>query len=364
MKKLIFILIFALGINNILAENIKENIAKGVLFLPGVFLEEYFASIFDEKGHPEESSNYVFIPYLQTTGIHLDYERYIVQTLTQYIKDVNRYKLKAADKENRYLKTASVEITNNIAKRKGCRYALYINISKRGEGVLFAFVMKDTENNSTLWHDEYKALIPEDIAPILFRVANSMGTGKNGSNPKSFYDNDYPIYVNENSFEQMLESQKTDEEKQYLNEDQNPKNGPHIGIGILGDLLFHDTRLLAGIKLNAWYDWDYFILEGALNCHGLISRENKIGLVGLNLWFPFFHGNAYTPYAGAGIGVSSTKLEDQKQKSGLTANIGAGYMLNRFNGINLRFGLTYYKNIYEIEGHKSQGLGIDVTVGI
>lgn len=364
-KILLFLLVIVVGFNSAFADKTSENVTKALLFLPGVFLEEYFASIFDEEGGVDESVRNVFIPYVHTKQIHKDYERYIVQTLAQYVKEVNRYKLKSADKENRYLKTASIEVTNKVAKEKGCRYVLYINISKKDDGMLFAFIMKDSETNNTLWHDEYIALIPEDVAPILFRVANSMGTAKKGSHPKSFYDTDSPIYVNEATLEQVIETQKTEAEKQLLNGEANEKKiYTHFGISTFPNIIFRDAKPMAGIGVNAWHDFEWIILEGTFEARSLISENYKISLIGLYMWAPVFHTDANSPYVGGGLGVSSTKIDDVNEKSGITGNIGAGYMFNRFKFLNLRFCLKYFKNFYATEGHKAQGLGIDVMVGL
>jgi len=377
-------LIFSLGIllfsGNVFASNTSAEVGKRAaavaLFLPGVFLEEYFASLFDDKGGASPSEEMVFIPYLKTKGLHPDYERYIVQTFAQYVKDVGRYKLKAADKENPYVKTASIPVVINIAKRKGCPYALFINVRDYGKGMLFSFAMKDTETEDLIWHDEYQALIPEDIAPILFRVANSMGTGKKGSNPQSFYDSEYPIYVKDSNFEPTAATHESGK-CENLPSNYEPERDSALGkttrvafsFGV--DLLFKGPQASDKINFSAWHDFKYFTLGAEMNLRGYVTKDTTITDLGMTLGAPIFINSNNTPYVLAGAAFSSTKYtvmdyrneEKDKIASGATLSLGAGYQFNRYGTWTVLFGLRYFKNTYYTEGHKFQGIGAEAIVG-
>lgn len=379
-RHLVFLLGILLSAGNVFAGNssIGKNIASVALFLPGVFLEEYFASLFDDKNGEGPSEETVFIPYLKTTGIHPDYERYIVQTFAQYVKDVGRYKLKAADKESPYVKTASLPITLNIAKQKGCPYALFINVRDYGKGMLFSFAMKETESGDLIWHDEYQALIPEDIAPILFRVANSMGTGKKGSDPKSFYDSEYPIYVNASNFEPTTapqESANCENANLPSNFDQQRDSAQgkttRVAFSLGVDMLFKGPQATDNISLSAWHDFAYITFGAELNLRGTLTRDTTIFALGLTLGAPIFNKSNNTPYVLTGAAYSSTtykiktnrKEEEDKTSLGATLSLGAGYQFNRYGTWTVLFGLRYFKNTYYVEGHKVQGIGAEAIIG-
>ncbi|SHL17021.1 hypothetical protein SAMN05720468_11571 [Fibrobacter sp. UWEL] len=363
------------------ASSVGKTVAEVLLFLPGMLLEEYFANVFDEEGGVDRSEEMVFIPYLDAKGLHPDYQRYITQTFTQYVKEVGRYRLKAADKESPYVRTASVPVITNIARKKGCPYVLFITVKENGSGMQFAFAMKDSETEDLIWHDEYMAIIPEDIAPILFRVANSMGTGKKGSNPKSFYDAEYPVYVKESNF-QPTAATHASSNYEYTNLPSNFENKPdldsvgrttRVAFAFGLDLLFKDIKVVENLTLTAWHDFTYVMVGTYFDLRGYASRDTTVLSMGLNLVAPiFFHGNN-TPYVYGGIGFSSTnytavnpktdKKEDTQSALGGILSLGAGYQFNRYGRWTVRIGLEYFRNTYHIEGHKIQGIGFKTTIG-
>lgn len=360
---LLIVLAITMSFSNSLAKSVGAQVAEAVLFLPGLLLEEYLASLFDEDGAVQATSNYIFLPYIKLQGVHSDYERYIIQTFAQYVKDIGRYKLKSADKDNLYSRAASVEITNTIAQKRGCPYALYISVDKKSYGTVFKFVMKDTKSNEIVWHDEYTALIPEDIPPILFRVANTMGTGKIGSNPKSFYDSETTIYVNKDNLQEMQEIQKVEEEPQATNETLTRKKLIHYGFEFYGSLPFGNTNAMLGLGINGWLDLDRILLELDVETHKEIPKKKSLTYVGLNLWIPISHDKSSTPYVGGGAGFSTTSKEDEFT-NGCTAIFEAGYLFGRFKSVNFKIGARYFRNFYLHEGHHLQGLGLGMSVGI
>ena len=44
------------------------------------FLEDFFVSFFNEKDNATAPDEYLFVPYIKTSGIHRDYEKYILVT--------------------------------------------------------------------------------------------------------------------------------------------------------------------------------------------------------------------------------------------------------------------------------------------
>lgn len=355
-------LAISFSFNQAFASKVGEHVAGALLFIPGMILEEYFASAFDEGG-AVDPANTVFVPYVKASGLHPDYEAYIIQTFTQYVKDAGRYKLTAADKNNRNLKTASVSYTNKIAKDKGCRYALYINITKRRNGMLFAFAMKDTDSNKLLWDDEYLALIPEDVAPILYRVAATMGTGRHGSNSKSFYDDETVTFIDRENFQEIQDAMREAEREQAEENEKKAIGGrARIGFTLLGDLLFHDLHPMAGFGFRAWYDTKITLIEGAFDFRGCVTSDTSITMIGANLLFPILHTGNHTPYLGLGGAISITNVNEESN-SGFSGSLETGYLFNRQKPIFFRVGLRYFRNFYKTNDHKKQGLGLEVTTG-
>jgi len=385
-KSLVFSFVLLFSTGNAFAESAASEIGKGVakalLFIPGMLLEEYLASLFDEDGRVDRSAETVFIPYLDAKGLHPDYQRYIIQTFAQYVKEVDRYTLKAADKESPYVRSASVPVILNIAKRKDCPYTLFITVREAGSGMRFAFAMKDTQTEELVWHDEYMAIIPEDIAPILFRVANSMGTGKKGSNPKSFYDSEYPVYVRESNFQPVAathESQGHSGSCEYANLPSNFESRPdtaswrttRVAFAFGADLLFKGPKGLGNIAIGAWHDFTYVMVGANLDMKGMTTNDASIVTLGLSLTVPvFFHGQN-TPYVTGGAAFSSTTHTEKNYKDedvdisdqGSTLSLGAGFQFNRYGTWTVRFELGYFKNTYYSQGHKHQGIGLKTVIG-
>ncbi len=382
-KCVIFSLVFLLSAGNALAKDegssIGEAVARVLLFLPGALLEEYFAEMFDDKGSVDYSEEMVFIPYIKTSGLHPDYQRYIIQTFAKYVKDVGRYKLRAADKAHPYTKSTSMPVILNIAQRKGCPFALFITVKENGSGMLFSFAMKDTQTEELIWHDEYKALIPEDVAPILFRVANSMGTGKTGSNPKSFYDAEYPIYIKESNFQPTAATHETtSSEYQNLPSNFEKKDdidsvgrNVRIAFSFGVDLWFKGPKAGDNISLGAWYDFKYFMVGTDLNFQGHIARDTTITSMGLNLAVPIFARGNNAPFVIGEVGFSNATFPGKNYKgedhdetvTGALLALGAGYQFNRYSPFTVRFDLKYFKNTGRIHGHTIQGLGFETVIG-
>ncbi|SHL48901.1 outer membrane insertion C-terminal signal [Fibrobacter sp. UWH5] len=376
-KSLIFLLVVLCSAGNAHAGSAASDLTKGaakiLLFIPGMMLEEYFASLFDGEGRVDYSEESVFIPYIKVSGIHPDYKNYIVQTFGQYVKEVGRYKLVAADKESPYVKSASMAIVSNLAKRKGCPYILYITVKEQGSGMLLTFAMKDTENDNLVWHDEYQAIIPEDIAPILFRVANSMGTGKKGSNPKSFYDSEYPIYISESNFQPVAATHESGESNLPSNFENklNTSRTTRVAFSFGVDYLIKSQHAAGNIGFSAWHDFTYFMVGAEIDFKGIISKDTNMIHLGLNLAAPIFIHENNTPYVIAGAGLSGTKYtttnyrneEQDKNDQGATFSLGAGYQFNRYGTWTVRFGLKYFRNNYYTNGHKLQGIGLETIIG-
>lgn len=333
-KSLIFLLVVLCSAGNAHAGSAASDLTKGtakiLLFIPGMMLEEYFASLFDGEGRVDYSEESVFIPYIKVSGIHPDYKNYIVQTFGQYVKE-------------------------------------------QGSGMLLTFAMKDTENDNLVWHDEYQAIIPEDIAPILFRVANSMGTGKKGSNPKSFYDSEYPIYISESNFQPVAATHESGESNLPSNFENklNTSRTTRVAFSFGVDYLIKSQHAAGNIGFSAWHDFTYFMVGAEIDFKGIISKDTNMIHLGLNLAAPIFIHENNTPYVIAGAGLSGTKYtttnyrneEQDKNDQGATFSLGAGYQFNRYGTWTVRFGLKYFRNNYYTNGHKLQGIGLEAIIG-
>ena len=93
------------------------------------FLEDFFVSFFNEKDNATAPDEYLFVPYIKTSGIHRDYEKYILVTFSQYVRDASRYILVSADRSDRNIKVGSDKYVNARARAKGAINVLYITPS-------------------------------------------------------------------------------------------------------------------------------------------------------------------------------------------------------------------------------------------
>lgn len=324
------------------------------------FLEDFFVSFFNEKDNATAPDEYLFVPYIKTSGIHRDYEKYILVTFSQYVRDASRYILVSADRSDRNIKVGSDKYVNARARAKGAINVLYIWVHRVGDNIVFNFTIKSASDNSVVWKDEYRAIIPEDIAPILFRAATTMGTGRKGSNPKSFYDSDTPVCINPDAMEDIVATQE------QIQRTKNPRRFTHLSFSFNGSLEFGDGKVMSGMAIGAWYDFRHFIVSADLEALGTLTSDTTVTNVGLGLTVPMSTDNN-APFGMLNVGISSTKYDqedEEKRWEGLTIEAGAGYLFNRYHFLPIRFTLKYFRNMYQSEGHHFQGATLEATIGI
>ena len=135
--------------------------------------------------------------------------------------------------ENDSVEAGNYESINKVAIQKNCSKFIIAEFTRLGQNVISSFKLYNINNEKPVWSDRLKAANPDDLDPIIERVARNIGTKKQASDD----DDIYTI---------------TEQETQPLK-----KIGisGYFGLNIVGDLeLTPNTNMLAGIGLFTLFD--------------------------------------------------------------------------------------------------------------
>lgn len=74
-----------------------------------------------------------------------------------------------------------------MAQQTNAQYYILISLNRLGETVIVSISMYKATTNEKVWWDKMKASSPDDLDPILERLAKNVGTHNKASVPVSIY---------------------------------------------------------------------------------------------------------------------------------------------------------------------------------
>lgn len=317
------------------------------------------------------ASERVYMPLFELTNIHEDYQ-YATSKLFQ------RY----ADKDGRYevvipAQTDSVQVqpskadVQKTAERKGCTKFILADLTRLGETVVVTLSLYGTQSGNLLWSDAMKAANPNDLDPILERMAKNIGTENVASKTDDIYT--------------VTQKEETKLRKQRANKS--------FGFGIMGFTMLNNPgpRFQPGLEIFWSYDSRniFFQIDGSFNFYSdsedytytdYYNEKNTISVdetlvnisLGLSAYYPFLDGSS-TPFLGGGVSFTSTVIsydsdsyyydEDGDSKTGLWVRLGGGYLFNRTSTVTFRIRAEYAFSTYRVEDHIMHGPQVGLEIG-
>lgn len=307
---------------------------KPALFLAMVFL------IFNNL-HAQEK---IYMPYFEVINMHPDYQNSATHLLKTYLESGNKMELILPDKDTLYYKESKDQA---IAKAKSLNigHVLIGELNRIGETVVISASIYKVENGEKEWNTIQKALSPDDIDPIMQKLADNLNNQNSLNNPDNIYN-------------------VTDYNSRQLNKiTANTYWGLEIGGGA--------TFINVGNKFPAGFGIVYsgdlrsiiFDLKGSM-------YFSDVNLYNLNVQinYPLIN-KISSPFIGGGLGYGYTTIKkdnlyisDYYSGNGLTLYAGGGYIINRTSNINLRLNANLFFSMYEVNNIHPAGILIGVMV--
>jgi hypothetical protein len=286
----------------------------------------------------------IYMPYFEVINIHADYQLSSSRLLKTYMEIDNKAELVLPAKDSAYY-SENKEQALAKAKSLGISLVLLGEMNRTGETVIISMSLYKTENGEKVWSSLQKAAGPDDLDPVMQKIAQSIKERKVNGNAEDIYNvSDYNA-------------------KQLNKMEANTYWG--LEIGGCASFLGSDTYFPAGFGIV--YSGDMrsliFDIKGSLYFSDVNIYNLKI-----NVNYPLLKKTS-SPYIGGGLGYGGTELnkKDNYQSNyskgnGLSIYANAGYIFNRTSNINLRLNSSLYFSMYKVNSSYPAGLLVGVSV--
>lgn len=289
----------------------------------------------------------IYMPYFEVINMHSDYQTSSTRLLKTYIELENKSEL-VLPKKDTSLFSETKEQALEKAKSLNISHVLIGELNRMGETVIVSVTLYKTETGEKEWNTIQKALSPNDLDPIMQKIAYSI----NNRNAKNNSGEDINTVTDYNSKELNKMNANT-----------------YWGIEIGGGTTFFNTNntpagfgiLYSGDLRNIIFD-----IKGSMYFSD-VSLYN----LSVHIYYPFLNKKS-SPIAGGGLGYGITTmktsvanpyyLESLDTGSGLTFFAGGGYIFNRTSNINIRINANVFYSLYEVDNIRPSGFLLGIAV--
>ncbi|MCK9183547.1 MAG: outer membrane beta-barrel protein [Fibrobacteraceae bacterium] len=297
----------------------------------------------------------VYMSFYELTNIHSDYQFASAKIFQRYAEQDGRYEITIPAQVDSLVHQPSKDSVQQLAIAKGCSKYILGDMTRLGETVIITLSLYDTKTGEKVWTDAMKATGPDDLDPILERMAKNLGTKKEAANNATI-------------------TSVTQKESAPLRQ---KRTNNSFGVGISGLLQTTDPGplFLPGLEVFWLYDARNLLVqtEGSFN-QATIDDDNDKEMVllafGISAYYPFSETD-FTPYLGGGISYSSVEIgsdddydnDDEENKNGILFRVGGGLMLNRTSTVSIRLRLEYVIATYTVDKYLANGPQFTVEAG-
>lgn len=292
----------------------------------------------------------LYVSYFEVLGMHPDYQVSLTRLFKSYV-----------DIEGRYISVLPLEVPEKqptteglmkLAQDKGCTYFMTGEMNRLAEVVICTFTLYDASTGNKVWNDMLRAMTPDDLDPILKRVARAMGTENKATTSGDIYS------VTEYDSREL---------KQL-------RANYSFGISVGGAYPFYkdvEKAFGAGYGVMASYDSRNIILDIKGEMY---FSDVDMYFLSLDALYPFSPENS-TPYllGGLGIGGINVVFENERNNTypeywpserggGLLLFLGGGYIINRQSNVNLRLGGRAFMPMFKVGKQTAPGIMFNVSI--
>lgn len=275
-----------------------------------------------------EAPRPVYAPYFDLINVHPDYRYPTSHLFKSYVDNRGKYRLILDPRPDSTYRTPSLDSARVRARELGCDLVLLGTLNRLGETVILSMTLHEAQSGKPLWQDMLKAASPEDLDPILQRVAAALGSPHKAAQAGDIYS-------------------VSDYESPELRKVQANR---YLGFSINGSGLltypYNDEPFTAGFGLSFLYDTRHLLLgvEGQLNTFG----ANKLPLLALSIYRPL-NLSGMSPIFGGGVGLGGLSNPAGEDGSGPFLHTGIGYLFNRTSNVGVRVMGRYILGLFDTD---------------
>ncbi len=278
----------------------------------------------------------VYMPFFEVINMNKGYQYATSRLLKSYLLDNKKYDLLLPAKtDSNYTETLAT--TKENAKKAGANAYLIGELNRIGETVIVRLSLYNTASDTLIWTDKMKADNPDDLDPIMERLAGSFGE-KNTTAADN--QNIYTIT------EQDSRALKKIESNYYYG----------LSIGSILDFSSINGQFSSGLGFSAMYDTRKMLID--LTAQGYWGDRLDYYLASIEAYYAF-KDKKTTPFIGGGFAYSRTNADLETNYSnysdysdgtgtGLLALVGGGYLFNRTGNVNLRLSANAVIGLYDV----------------
>jgi hypothetical protein len=243
---------------------------------------------------------------------------------------------------------AAVEMT----RAHGGELGVVLHVTRLGNTARLRLTAYHAATGQMVWIDELAAATPDDMPPVLTRLAQGMATGRRAADS--------------GDIETVTEKEAAAHRKRTAT------NVFGLQLGYLLPLrAAHEGEQLAlpGLAIFWLYDARTFLADIAMGFH--TDGDEGDFWIGLGAYVPFQRTD-FTPYLGGGLRYAFSQYGGDGG-SGMVALLSGGLLLGRLSTVQLRGELSYFFNLFAEEHQpllggtttdSTRAHGITVSLGI
>ena len=280
------------------------------------------------------------MPFFELINVHPDYQYPTARLFKSYVDEKQNYIIVIPARPDSFDIQAPFNEVQNTARSLNCSYFIIGDLNRIGETVVVSIAMYQTNDGMMVWNDRLKAATPEDIDPILQKIATALGTENKAVDDESIY------------------SVTNYESRRLKQKRSNSAFGVSIGGMYQMSSALNDDPFSAGGGVFWIYDLREVIFEVDANLYFL--GESYMSNLGIKAYYPFL-SESDTPIIGGGLGIGHTSFEyfdtgnewgdyyRTHSGSGMMFFLGGGYIIGRTSDVSLRLMVNYFIGAYKME---------------
>lgn len=284
-----------------------------------------------------KSQDKIYMPYFQVENMHWQYQISATKIFKTYLNMNNKYELVLPELKDSIYSKETFEQTVANASALNAKYFLIGEMNALNEVMIVSLTLYNTNDKSKVWSDVLKAKTPDDLDPILQKIANNFNTETKSANTDDIYS------VTQYDSKELTKVQAT----------------TNFGVSISGAFsMLSDVKNIssAGFGLILSHDLRDVILDVQGDFLFGDVRIYDIRISGL---YPFKKARN-TPYIGGSIAWQGTSVSfksntdpdyyvNYDSNGGLGMFINGGYIFNRTSNVNFRINSSLNIPFYEVK---------------